>query len=885
MPIAIRSIAALLALSSLPAFGAATPRAEPLKVGIYDNRPMVFLNEHGEPAGLQVDIFNEIAEREQWTVEYVYGSWQECLRRLESAEIDLLLDIGYSNERAELYDFTEEPIFSTWAQVYMHPSGNLRSIPDLQGKQIAVMRGDIHYASLKRLLRDFGIDVIYQEYDDYKDLMQAVEHRRADAGLFSRIAGLQLEGFYGVRRSPIVLDPIQVRIAFPKGKNADVREAIDTHLRRMKRDPNSVYNLGIDHWLGSVQQPEPQWWVPWMMGGGALLGGSALGITGLLRAQVRRKTAELTAKNIELEREIQSRARIESIVQASRDRMSIQNRVLMNLARSEAIGRGDLEIALRQITAAAANTLDVERASVWVLEENDTRVHCICLYQAPLNEYSQGKMLHRSDYPAYFEALRENRIIAASDAHHDPRTAEFSHTYLDAHGITSMLDAPVRSGQRVVALLCNEHVGPKREWTLEEESFAASLADFVALALEARERTLAEMHLRQSEERNRLILEKALDAVIISDEKGIVQGWNARAEQTFGYSREEALGQPVIKLIVPQELHGDVIQQFLEFRRTESGTTRRDALAKRKSGEEFYAEFSVSVARQGNERIYTAFVRDLTEQKRAREMRERLTQIETELELARSIQRSFLPQQFPPFPERKEFEVYAEMIPATDVGGDFYDFYLLDHDRLAFAIGDVSGKGVPGALVMAVTLTLLKASARSSSSVTECLQRLNRLLCEENEGTFFVTMVYGVLHIPTGTLTYGCAGHPSPLLVSRDHSVSALPSAGGLILGVYPDAYYSECSYQLQPDDAVVLYTDGVTEAMNPDHELYAESRLFNVLQRSDGQTLDGLTRLIIEDVKDFAETSNGHDDLTLLTLKYTGQKQQDPVEDSAIGA
>lgn len=848
---------------------AAELRGTPIRVGIYENRPMVFLDDMKRPSGLQVDIILEIAKQHQWPIEFVFGTWQECLARLETGEIDVLLDIGYSDDRAQQYDFTSESLFSTWAQIYTPPGSSMRGITDLEGKRIAVMRGDVHYSALDRLLDDFGMEVTYVEFDDYKDLMQAVEHRRVDAGLFSRIAGLQLESNYGVRRSSIVLDPIQVRIAFPKGKNSEIRDAIDADLRRMKREPNSAYNVAMDKWLGSSPLPEPPWWLKFVAYGLAALVATGIGINTLLRRQVRVKTAELTTKNVELEKEIHSRARVESMLQAGRERLATQSRALMTLARSDAVGGGDLEAALRQITAAAAQTLDVDRASIWLAEPDLSAIRCICLYIQSKGEYSDGTVLRREDYPSYFEALGANRIIAASDAAKDPRTSEFADSYLAALGITSMLDAPVRSGQRLAGIVCNEHTGPVREWNIEEENFVASLADFVALALEAHERNLAEARLRESEERSRLIIEKALDAVIITDDRGAVIGWNAKAEEVFGYNRDEAMGKRVIDLTVPEKIHDMVAREFLDILRSQRGRTRRDVLAKRKNGEEFFAEFSVSASRQRRRFIYTAFVRDITEQKHAQEMKERLKYIEAELELARTIQRSFLPQIFPAFPQRHEFEVYAEMIPAMNVGGDFYDFYLLDGDRLAFAIGDVSGKGVPGALVMAMTLTLLKATARTTQSVSECLRTVNKLLCEENEAAFFVTLFYGVLEICTGKVTYANAGHPPPYLLSPSQQLTALDPTGGLILGVFDEAQYEEAEINLRSGEGLLLFTDGVTEAMNEARGFYGDDRLFSVLRGVSGMAATPLVKHVVTDVETFTGATQRHDDITLLALRY----------------
>lgn len=857
----------LLALA--PALIGAAASPSNIRVGIYENRPMVFLDENRKPAGLYIDVLNHIAAKEDWRVDYVFGTWQESLARLETAEIDLLVDIGYNEERAQKFDFTSENVFSTWAQIYTQHNSSIESIPDLAGKRIAIMRDDIHVSALKRLLDEFGMAPEYIEFDNYLDIMTALERVQADAGLFSRIAGLELEDRFAVRRSPIVLDPIQVRIAFPKGRNIELRQTIDAHLRTLKKDPHSVYNQSLDRWLGDAGPDAVPWWLKWVLGGSVVMALLVTAMNGLLRAEVRRKTAEIRSNYDELRREIEQRSNAEGDLQRSRDRLAANNRLLMTLARNEAIGRGDLNEALRQITAAAAESLDVARSSVWFLDTDCTLIECACLYEKQADRYSEGSVLRQTDYPAYFRALGEQRIIAAHDAHRDPQTFEFSQSYLSPLGISSMLDAPVRIGGRLAGILCNEHVGDPRRWTLEEEYMAASLADFVALALDAHERNVAETRLRESEERNRDILESAMDAVIITDDKGIIIGWNAQAEKTFGYSREETFGKPSLSLVVPPSQRDDVSREFGDALESQGGQARREVIAMRKGGEEFDAEFSVSASRQGDKTVYTAFIRDITEQKRTRELEGRLKLIETELELARQIQASFLPQRFPPFPHRHEFEIYAKMIPAREVGGDFFDFFMLDDDRLAFALGDVSGKGIPGALVMAMTQTLLKASARSTDSVSSCLTRVNKLLCEENEGSFFVTLLYGVLHIPTGEVVYGCAGHPPPYLVSPGIAACALNPPSGLILGVFDNAVYAESSFNLKTGESMLLYTDGVTEAVDLDGEQFAEQRLVHVLEHVDGLPVGPLVEKVIEGVSAFTGDAPPHDDVTLLALRY----------------
>lgn len=181
---------------------------------------------------------------------------------------------------------------------------------------------------------------------------------------------------------------------------------------------------------------------------------------------------------------------------ASEERLRSHHTTLMKLARSESIGRGALDEALREMTEATTASLDVARSSVWLYDADHTSIQCVELYVRSERAHESGVQLFAKDFPSYFEALREERTIAAHDAHTDPRTACFSEGYLTPLGINSMLDAPIRVGGRMIGVVCNEHVGPQRVWTTEDEQFAASIADFVALAIESARRKETEDQLR-----------------------------------------------------------------------------------------------------------------------------------------------------------------------------------------------------------------------------------------------------------------------------------------------------------------------------------------------------------------------------------------------------
>ena len=203
--------------------------------------------------------------------------------------------------------------------------------------------------------------------------------------------------------------------------------------------------------------------------------------------------------------------------------------------------------------------------------------------------------------------------------------------------------------------------------------------------------------------------------------------------------------------------------------------------------------------------------------------------MEETLKLAHDIQMSMVPKIFPPFPDRSEFDIFAILAPAKEVGGDFYDFFFIDDEHLCFAVGDVSGKGVPASLFMAVTKTLFRATAGHGGTPGEILARLNAEICRDNESCMFVTLFCAILNIRTGQVDYGNGGHNLPYHLHQ-RGVSPLESLGGRVLGLVEQSPYASGRMVLAPGEALLLYTDGVTEAMNPSETLYSDQRLAAVL-------------------------------------------------------
>jgi serine phosphatase RsbU (regulator of sigma subunit) len=240
-----------------------------------------------------------------------------------------------------------------------------------------------------------------------------------------------------------------------------------------------------------------------------------------------------------------------------------------------------------------------------------------------------------------------------------------------------------------------------------------------------------------------------------------------------------------------------------------------------------------------------------------------------ELEHAALIQRSILPAIFPPFPQRKDFELHAAMAPAREVGGDFFDFFLLDRERLGFVVGDVSGKGVPAALFMAVTRTLLRATAQHIAAPAECLSQVNKTLIEQNASGMFVTLFYGVLDTRTGEIQFANAGHNPPYLFSPQ-GARPLRDKSGPMLGVIEGVQYVARDCRIERGEGIVLYTDGVTEATDPDRNFFDEHRLERFLSDRCQDSVERLVASLVAAAQDFSGGLPQADDITVLALRYS---------------
>ncbi|MFP4128714.1 MAG: SpoIIE family protein phosphatase [Desulfonatronovibrio sp.] len=243
----------------------------------------------------------------------------------------------------------------------------------------------------------------------------------------------------------------------------------------------------------------------------------------------------------------------------------------------------------------------------------------------------------------------------------------------------------------------------------------------------------------------------------------------------------------------------------------------------------------------------------------------------SELNMAREIQMSIVPKEFPPFPEIKEFELFALLEPAREVGGDLYDYFMLDQDHLCFTVGDVSDKGMPAALYMAITRTLIQSHSAKESSPARIMTRINNDLSKDNPKSMFVTLIIAIMNIRTGHIRYANAGHNLPVFVGRDQKCHYAPGISGPVAGAMDGIAYKELDIELRPGDGLLLYTDGITEAMNQSQELFSDDRLLRDVEQAGTVEAQELIKDIRNQVMEFVDGAPQSDDITMLMLRYKG--------------
>ncbi len=397
--------------------------------------------------------------------------------------------------------------------------------------------------------------------------------------------------------------------------------------------------------------------------------------------------------------------------------------------------------------------------------------------------------------------------------------------------------------------------------------------------LDITERKRAEENLQKSREQLQALADNIPEFISMKDSDGKFIFVNKQFEEWVCRSRDDVVGKTVHDIYPEQQAaEFDALdRQAIDGRQI---LTQEVDLAypDGKTRTIIRTRFPV-ISSQGEVLGLGTVNRDITDRKRAEDelqaayriIKDQRDRMEDELNIGREIQMSMIPLTFPPFPDRHEFSVFAALEPAREVGGDFYDYYFIDEERFCFCIGDVSGKGVPAALFMAMAKTLIKSRAADDGSTASILTHVNDELSVGNHNCMFVTIFSGILNVRTGELLYTNAGHNPPYLKRKDGTLQRLDKRHGPVIGAVEGMAYAEGRDTMEPGDLLLLYTDGVTEAMDVDDRLFSEKRFEQLLASMDTGDVDNAVDITLDAVKAFEGEAEQADDITVVALAFHG--------------
>jgi len=379
----------------------------------------------------------------------------------------------------------------------------------------------------------------------------------------------------------------------------------------------------------------------------------------------------------------------------------------------------------------------------------------------------------------------------------------------------------------------------------------------------------------ESEKRTRLIIESALNAIVIMDADGIVNDWNHHAETMFGWSKQQAVGQQLEQLIIPQRLQNAHKQGLNHYLTSGEGPILNKLIeqtAVRRDGSEFPVELSVSPLKVGNSYIFSGFIHDISERKQTeqqiRQAQINLAYRQSEMNIARRIQSSLLPSAAI---KTDDFEIEGFCLPADQVGGDYFDYFFSDQDNLDIVMADVSGHSIGPALFMVETRSTIRTQANWPTKPAETLTILNNFLYQDlDTADYFITLFYLQYNSKNKQLSFANAGHPPPLLLKQGELQCEQLDADGLIIGVRKNVSFEEKSFIMDTGDLILLYTDGLTEAENPAGEFFGIPAVCNILLQHAQHSPKFIIEIIIKQLKQFCQSNSFKDDVTLMIFKRT---------------
>jgi PAS domain S-box-containing protein len=512
--------------------------SQTVRVGIYENSPKIFTDENGNAAGFWPDIIAYIASEEGWEIEYVHGTWAESLDRLENNEIDIMPDVAYTEERAELYAFSNEIVYESWSTVYTREGVDIESILDLEGKTIAVLQGSVNVEGpegIKTLVSAFDIDCTFIEVDSYTRVFELVASGEADAGVTSKDFGHLYEAEFNLAKTAIIFQPSSLYFAFPKDSSLTpyLIERIDSRVEELKADEESIYYQALENWFGIKPAGKAviPGWMKWALIG---VGGLALLLVGgglLLRSQVKARTKELREEVIQRQKAEERERHINLVLQALR---GINQLITRERDRDRMIQKG---------CKILVDTRGYERAWIALVDENKRPLSVVA---AGLGKESPVflKQMKSGEYPECVKELRSQDSpflgLDRPGAQHKGCILAESHSHRGVYRCRLEYDGKVYGMLGVT--VPSEMFADKTEKDLFLE-----LGGDISYALAALERQdahqRAEEALENSEKFLDSVIENAPNAIWVSDEKGTIIRMNQALRNLLKIKDEEIIGK------------------------------------------------------------------------------------------------------------------------------------------------------------------------------------------------------------------------------------------------------------------------------------------------------------------------------------------------------
>lgn len=551
----------------------ATSTAETkIRVGVYQNRPLLFKDGDGEVQGIFADILEYTAKKEGWTIEYIDGSWTQCYEKLKAGKLDILGAIAFSEQRNQFFDFTYENVLSNWGQIYTNKQSGIKSILDFKGKKIAVLQNDIYHKALKELVSQFGFECRFTEAFSYDVVLELVAAGRCDAGMVNYLYGHMNDRKYNIHKTPIIISPQKIHFAATKDKNKDLLNTLDLHLRNLKENKNSIYYKSLSRWVGVDVVKSDSAWMVGISAGAIILIMIFFAVNTILRKQVRNRTKELNAKNLDLIYEIERRKTVEKALQKNERKY---RSVFENTGTATFIIEEDM-------TVSKVNTKAEELIGYTKSEIED---------KMKTTDFVSKKDLKR--VTDYHYARREK------DGEDDEHPSEYTFELVDKKGDV-----------KKVFIQISVIPGTRKS--------IASLIDITA-------RVNAEEALKRSEERYRSIIENIEEGYFELDLSGNLKFFNTALCRITGYTPEELVDVNYKEYSNPENAES-MFNQFSYIFQTKKPIMVADFEIILKDRNTLQIDISAGPITDENDRVigFRGLMRNISERKKAEKERRKL---------------------------------------------------------------------------------------------------------------------------------------------------------------------------------------------------------------------------------------------------------------------